>query len=175
MAWNSRNFAIETALKKLGPLARANLFLFEINSVPGGGSPEDIVFSAESAGVPKVSNEAQEVPWMNGVYKTPGVSKYDTMDVSLRVSELDGMKIYDTIYNWYKLIYNPETGIQRPPAECMVDGTVTLLNYQGEVKKQWKMIGMFPLNFGGTPLNRDTADKQAMPVTFAYTYAVRIK
>lgn len=171
--FNTRNFAIEAAMKTLGPLARSNLFLFEINQIPGGGSPEDIVFAAESASVPKVSNETQEIPWMNGIYKMPGVSKYDTMEVNMRISELNGMKVYDTIEYWYKLIYNPETGVQEPPASCMVDGTVSLLNYQGEIKKKWKLVGLFPTNFGGTALSRDNAEKQVMLVTFAYTYALR--
>lgn len=165
------NFSIQAALANLGPLARQNLFLFEINQVPGGGLPEDIRFSAESATVPKSTNDPMVVPWMNGDYKIPGVTKYENIEVGLRVSELNNMRIYNLIYNWYKMIYDPATGIQQVPSTTMKDGKITLLNYQGNPVKTWDVINMFPTNCGGTTLSRESAEKQVMSISFAYTYA----
>lgn len=164
-------FSIGAAMAALGPLARQNLFLFEINSVPGGGSPEDIRFSAETASVPKSTNDPMLVPWMNSEYKIPGITKYENIEVALRVSEQNNMRIYDLLYNWYQLIYNPANGQQQVPASTMKDGKITLLNYQGGIVKAWDVINMFPTSCGGTPLTRDSGDKQVMTVSFAYTYA----
>jgi len=166
------NFSIGAAMSVMGPLARQGLFLFEINKVPAGGSVEDIRFSAESASVPQSKNEPMNVPWMNSEYKIPGITKYENISVALRVSEQNNMRIYNTIYNWYKMIYNPATGVQEVPKTTMVDGTISLLNYQGNMVKRWDVAHMFPTNCGGTPLSRDAAnDKQIMTIEFAYTYA----
>jgi len=165
-------FSIEAAISQMGPLARQNLFLFEINSIPGGGLPEDIRFSAETASVPSSKNEAQTVPWMNSEYKIPGITKYDNISVALRVSEQNNMRIYNLIYNWYRKIYDPATGIQEVPYTTMAEGKISLLNYQGDTVKSWDVIHMFPLSCGGTTLSRDSSDKQVMTIEFAYTYAV---
>jgi hypothetical protein len=166
------NFSIMAAMEKLGPLARQNLFFFEINSIPGGGDPEDIRFSAETATVPKSTNEPMLVPWMNSEYKIPGITKYEAIEVGLRVSEQNNMRIYNLIYNWYKRIYDPATGIQMVPISTMTDAKITLLNYQGLPIKQWDVVNLFPTNCGGTTLTRDSGDNQVMSISFDYTYAV---
>lgn len=165
------NFSIIAAMTTLGPLARQNLFFFEINDVPNGGNPEDIRFAAETASVPKSSNDPMIVPWMNSEYKIPGITKYENIEVGLRVSEANNMRIYNLIYNWYKMIYDPATGIQQTPRSTMRDGKVLLLNYQGNTVKTWDVVNMFPTSCGGTALTRDSGDKQVMSVSFAYTYA----
>jgi hypothetical protein len=168
------NFSIISAMNTLGPLARANLFYFEINSVPGGAggnSSEDIRFAAESASVPKSSNTPMVVPWMNSDYKIPGVTAWDNISVALRVSEANGMRIYDTLNNWYKMIYNPDNGVQQVPATTMATAKISLLNYQGEVTKYWDVYKLFPTSVGGTPLDRGNAEKQIVTIEFAYTYA----
>jgi phage tail-like protein len=164
-------FSIGAAMTQMGPLARQNLFLFEINSVPGGGLPEDIRFSAETASVPNSKNDAMLVPWMNSEYKIPGITKYDNISVALRVSEQNNMRIYNLIYNWYRKIYDPFTGIQEVPFYTMTDAKISLLNYQGNTVKAWDVVNLFPLSCGGTALSRDNADKQVMTIEFAYTYA----
>jgi phage tail-like protein len=166
------NFAIGAAMTHLGPLARQNLFLFEINSIPGGGLPEDIMFAVEKASIPKSKTDPMKIPWMNSEYKIPSTTTYEDISVGLRVSEQNGMHIYDTIYNWYKMIYDPATGIQMPPALTMSQGAkISLLNYQGSVVKTWDIMNIFPTECGGTDLSRDSAEKQVMTINFAYTYA----
>lgn len=171
MASTVDNFSIGAAMQSLGPLARQNLFLFEISNLPGGGNPEDIRFAAETSTVPKSSNEPMTIPWMNSEYKIPGVTKWENISVALRVSEQNNMRIYDIINNWYLMIYNPDTGVQLPPKQTMTDGKITLLNYQGEIVKTWDVINLFPTNCGGTTLDRNNAEKQIMTIEFAYTYA----
>lgn len=165
------SFSINAALTTLGPLARANLFYFEIFNVPSGGNPEDIRFSAETASVPQSTNDIMTVPWMNSEYKIPGITKYEDITVNFRISEQNDMRIYNVLYNWYRMIYNPSTGVQLPPNETFSDGKITLLNYQGESVKEWDIFNMFPTNMGGTALDRGNAEKQVMTIKFAYTYA----
>lgn len=171
MAATVDNFSIGAAMQHLGPLARTNLFLFEISKLPCAGDPNDIRFSAETATVPKSSNDPMVVPWMNSEYKIPGVTKWENISVGLRVSEQNNMRIYDLLYNWYLMIYDPDTGVQLPPSQTMTDGKITLLNYQGEIVKSWDVVNLFPTNCGGTGLDRGNADKQVMTIDFAYTYA----
>lgn len=171
------NFSIESAMTTLGPLARSNLFLFEINNVPGGGysASEDIRFASETASVPQSTNEPMVTPWMNSEYKTPGVTKYADISVALRISELQNMRIYDSLYAWYSMIYDPETGIQIAPASTMSNAKISLLNYQGNVVKYWDVYHIFPKGFGGTPLDRGNTEKQVMTIEFAYTYSIMKK
>lgn len=165
------NFSIQAAMTKLGPLARQNLFFFEINRIPGGGLPEDILFSAEKATVPQSKNDPMKIPWMNSEYKIPSITTYEDITVGLRVSIQNNMRIYDLIYKWYQMIYNPATGIQQTPSTTMTDGKISLLDYSGNTIKTWSVAHMFPTNCGGTDLDRGSPEKQVMNITFAYTYA----
>jgi hypothetical protein len=165
------NFSIASAMSVMGPLARQNLFLFEINKVPSGGNAEDIRFAVEKASVPQSKNDPMKVPWMNSEYKIPGITTYEPISIDLRISEQNNMRIYDTIYNWYKMIYDPATGIQMVPKLTMTDAKVSLLNYQGKTIKTWDIMHIFPTSCGGTSLSRDSGDKQVMAIEFAYTYA----
>lgn len=170
MAGTIPNFHIESAKVQLGPLARTNLFLFEIPALPSKvrGDIKDIMFGCESAQVPGVTNEVQKVPWMNSEYKIPGNSTYEDFRVGIRVAE--HLRILDILDSWYKVIYDPSTGIQGVPADCWVSARVSLLNYQGVIKKVWTLHDMWPSAIEAIELNREGSDKMVVNVTFTYNW-----
>ena len=164
------NFHIEAARTRLGPLARQNLFLFEIPGINflGGNYYDDIVFSAEAASVPGFSTETQLVPWMNSEYKIPGAVKYENFDVTFRISE--NFRVYDILTKWAYKIYDPRTGVCAAPDELILDARVTLLSWQGARMRTWLIHGMYPENIQNVTLDRGDSTPQKASVTFAYGF-----
>ena len=156
--------------------ARASLFdvMFTLPPILGAApvSP-DISFKARSTSLPGDSINSISVPYFGREIKVAGTRTFP--DWSFTVINDEKFTIRNNLEIWMSLLNshvgNLRSDLARGPVAYQSQGTVTQFAKTGEVIKQYRIIGAFPVDVAAIDLDWASGDQiEEYAVTFAYQW-----
>ena len=167
----------------IGGGARPNLFEVELTTLPAGISwdADNFRYMCKAAQLPASQIANIDVPFRGRIFKVAGDRTIENW--SITVINDEDFRIRNAFEEWMQLIARLENNLGATnPSSYMVDADVYQLGRGGKagansnsssgevsaVLKQYKMLGMFPINLGAIDLSYDTGDSiEEFTVEFA--------
>lgn len=146
---------------------RSNNFEIVINGVGG----QDLTFATESFPLPKVSNAAIELAYMNSKVKVAG--QFALEDFELVVKDLIDKDVEKIVNDWQKTVGNLETGKIGWAGDYKKSGTVYEYAPNGSFVRAWKLIGVWPNNVNYGDMDYNNSDKKTISMTLSVDKAFR--
>ena len=172
MAFNVNEFRSQM----VGDGARPNLFEVSM-PFPGFSQPGDaqkkLTFMCKTAQLPGSTVGVVPVQYFGRELKFAGNRTF--ADWTLTIINDEDFVVRNSIESWMNSINSNVSNVRAPaasrPAGYTTDATVTQYGKTGGVIKQYKFIGMFPIDI--TPIDLDWGSNDTIEeytVTFAYQY-----
>jgi hypothetical protein len=125
---------------------RRNLFKVIIHDLPGGSSPRDVIpLSLVSFPVPQLQVERTSIDYGNEQRHVAGGASIE--QVNLVVVDYVKPNVAEQLFDWWKQVYDPDTGAIGLAADYKKNAEVWLYNPKGEKVRTWTLEGVFPTNF----------------------------
>lgn len=127
-------------------LVRSNNWEVAITNFEGG----DIAIYAATATFPNLQVTPYEVAHMNEKVKYAG-GPIEQVELSLSLYDDVDDKMQSGLYQWYKKIYDPDTGKIGLASDYKKNGFLYQYTPAGEELRKWEIFGMFPtsIDHGG--------------------------
>ena len=161
----------------IGDGARPNLFNVTLILPPfvsnSAGSSKQISFMAKAAQLPGSSVGTVPVYYFGRELKFAGNRTFP--DWTLQIINDENFSIRNSLENWLNSINSHEgnlrSGNSLSPASYSIDATVSQYGKTGNVLKEYKFVGMFPIDVAPIDLDWGSNDTiEEYSVTFAYQY-----
>lgn len=129
-----------------------------------------IKFTCKTAAIPGSNLGVIDVPYKGRMAKIPGDKVWDDWNVTILLdNDYLGRGVFEA---WHNLINGFETNVASQgmmnPANCFANATVNLLDRYDNVRRSYRVEGMFPTLVGEVTLGYDQNDMiSEQPVTFA--------
>lgn len=126
----------------LGPMHLSNSKAYEVQrtnhfEVEFDGLGQDFTLSVESCPFPVVGNEVLELSYGNSKVKVAGQATFE--DIEIVVKDAIGADIEMSLWNWRKLVYDPETDKVGWAADYKRNGRVYQYAPDGTHIRTWKI------------------------------------
>jgi len=124
---------------------RKTMFAVVLTPPNAGLDADSLRLSVVSFGVPKIAIERLDLPIQNTVIHLAGIHKgFDPVDMICR--DLIGKDIFKSLLEWFKLVYNPETGVVGSLITNKYKGTGQLMvaGPDGADERIMDLEGVFP-------------------------------
>jgi len=127
--------------------------------IPLDGQDKDVIIAAlEAFKLPKITNEAIELHFQNGVTFVAGKAKTD--QGSLTVKDIVDRDVLGALVRWRNAVYSVKTGKIGLAKDYKKTCYLVLTAPDGTYQRQCKLIGVFPPADPDYPdLNMTTSDK----------------
>lgn len=151
---------------------RSNMAVLRLTPPSGlTGNPTDLVLALSTFPLPKINNEALEIPYGNDRSKFAGPATFDEMSVVYRdycVPDLAGI-----LYAWRLLVYDPETGRVGLAQNYKGQGTIEKTGPDGEsFPRFWKCQGVWPSGMDAGDADLSSGEPVQITMTFQIDRAV---
>jgi len=124
-----------------------------------------------SAPYPKLGVTELEIHYQNSKVKLAG--KADVVqDFPLKVRDRLDKSSRKAISDWFKSVYDPSTGVIGKPSVYKKDGTLVMMNPQGEDVATWKLHGVWPKKVEYGDGDVSSADPVEITVDLSVDYCV---
>lgn len=151
----------------VGELQRVNNFYISIS-----GLPEEVSFLIKSFPLPSSENEVLTLKYGNSFIKLPGSASFSEGELTIYDSiSLDTEK---QVSDWRKTVYDPQTETIGNAANYKKNATITQYTPDGNIQRQWQLIGVWPSAFKPGDLASDGSDLKTMAITLQYDRAYRV-
>lgn len=119
---------------------------FELLVTLGGDTHDtprevSLTLSVDKFSAPKISIDTLEVHYGNNLMKYAGKAKFD--DCSLTVQDYIGANVETTLFNWFKLAYDPNTQVIGLASEYKKSAKVVEYKPNGEYLRSWTLKGVW--------------------------------
>lgn len=163
----SREMSIESIKSNLSSPARTYLWEFFIPNLPGGGDIDAIRTRCVVSEMPNVASEPITVDWRAMKFKVAGKMNM-SHTISLTFLESEDVKIIKALYNWRALVLDPATGRGGQPINYKADAYLELLDTQGDVYCDIRLIGTYPEEMPTLGFDMATTDIAKPTLTLSY-------
>lgn len=173
MAFNVSEFRANM----IGDGARPNLFAvtltFPQNIAGGVDAGKKVTFMAKASQLPGSSINSVPVYYFGRELKFAGNRSF--ADWTLQIINDEDFTIRNAVERWMNAINshagNVRDSASATPSSYSVDAQVTQYGKSGDVLKQYKFVGMFPLDLAPIDLDWGSNDSiEEFAVTFAYQW-----
>lgn len=153
--------------------ARPSLFQVQFNNPANGAGDLKVPFMAKATAIPASNLGIVEVPYFGRNFKIAGTRTFDPWQVTI-VNDEDFL-IRNALEEWSNEI-NSHVGNLRgfgaaTPSSYKTDAKVTQFSKNGEIIREYKFVGIFPVLVGDIPLNWAEGDAiEEFECTFQYDY-----
>lgn len=132
--------------KNLMDIRRDNNFIVSIENVTGDGNSLQLVIT--KAFLPKVSLDVLNIRHGNDAIKLAGVASWEGGTISFH--DVLEESAFNTVMDWFKEIYDPETGKIGKASVYKKSGTIKEAAPDGTYVRTWDVHGMWisALDFG---------------------------
>jgi len=134
----------EAGGKKYEPL-RKNHFRLNISGLPGSADSDTIGLALVSFPVPTVAVERTSIDFGNEQRHVAGGATIE--QANLTVVDYIDPDTAEYLFEWFKEVYDPDTGKVGLAADYKKDGSVVLYDPEGTEVREWSLSGIFPTNF----------------------------
>lgn len=158
---------------------RTNNFKFVLNLstlgiTVGNGVPDDLIeLACDTAGLPTISNDPIELDYGNSNVKVAGKATVD--DVSVAVKDFIEPDVEGVLWEWRKKVYNPETGKIGWAKNYKRDAAIVQYGPNGEVKRKWKLEGVWPTSLDLGDLDYSSGDKKQITMNLSVDNAYIVR
>jgi len=140
---------------------------FEVQLIDVGGT--DLTLAVTSSSLPTITVDQIELSYGNSNVKVAGQVSYDDIDVE--VKDFIEPDIQDIIEEWRKEVYDQETGDLGWAADYKREGILYIYSPSGDVKRTWKLKGVWPTSVNFGDLDYDGGDALQVSVTLSVDMA----
>lgn len=157
--------------------ARPTLFQVEINNPPSGTASgaaiEKIKFMVRATQIPPEIVESIPVGYFGREIKVSGDRAYPDWNVSI-INDED-FAIRDMMEAWSQ-IQNSAVANLRRDRQYKREATITQFGKEGNVLKQYEMVGIFPTTVGPIELSWDNKNQiEIFETTFSFDWWIPVK
>ena len=163
----SREMDVETIKTNLSSPARTYLWEFFVPNMPGGGDIDSVRTRCVISEMPNVASEPITVDWRAMKFKVAGKMNYGHT-ITLTFLESEDVKIIKALYNWRALVIDPATGTGGQPNNYKADAYLELLDTQGSVYLDIRLIGSYPEDVPTIGLDMSSTDLIKPTLTLSY-------
>ncbi len=150
------------------PLRQFNVELVA-GGIPGGGSGQVLRARSRSIVIPGSSTDDAESVFQGFTVMYPGRGQY-SRKLAVEVEETSNLEMYNLLYNWKQLTWDPESGVQLASQQFKITAEVHLLRGDKSIAGKFKVFGMYPQEIGDVTAASDSSDAIRIPVTFNYDF-----
>jgi len=122
--------------------------------------------TVQSVNFPKLEASKEQIEFQNSRRNYAGKGTFG--DITFEVFDVVGQGIGDKLFDWYKKVYDPDSGAVGLASTYKKDGTLILHGPDGGGEKDWRLEGIWP-----TSVDMGEGDMgSAGPVRISCTLAV---
>lgn len=119
-----------------------------------------------SAVIPQRMVETVPIPYLNGSVNTP--SKVQPLqDMTVIFLDYVDTPARAILEQWFKLVYDEETGLMTPPTQLKTDATFLLFGSDGNGLRGYDLHGIFPKQTPERTFDFSQGEHQKMTITFS--------
>ena len=168
---DTRSFNIEAFKARFGDGAKSSLFYFQ-PQWPVGLNPdltqEDAIYLVKTAQMPSTALEEVTLNWQGFDWKFPGKHTYTDFVVTFNI-DLEA-KIRNTFELWSNLAHNPQDNFYNTHDVFMMDQTLQMIGYQGQVILEFTIFDAWPKEISQIQMDYSSTEIATFDVTFTYSY-----
>lgn len=153
--------------------ARNSLFQVRFNNPAQGAGDLKVPFLVKAAQIPASTLGTIEVPYYGRKFKIAGDRVFNPWIVTV-INDEDFL-IRNSLEEWMNEINNHTTNLRgfgsAAPSQYKADATVTQFSKTGAPIREYKFVGVFPIELNEIELNWESTDQiQEFQCTFQYDY-----
>lgn len=161
------DYMLSEGTGKTGEPTRNNTWEVTINDF------QDCTLYASTVSLPTPTVSPIEINHFNEKLKIAGA--VDVPNVSLEVMDTIDPDLAGQLYEWYKKIYDPETGEVGYASEYKKQGSIVQYDSKGNRVREWTLSGMWPATCTMGSLDYSSADPVKIQIDFSVDRAVMSK
>lgn len=164
--------------QSLGPMHMSNNKNYEVQrtnhfELAIQGLSTDVTLAVDSTSLANITIEPIELGYGNSKVKVAGQASFEDQEVVVKdfiVADTEG-----ELYDWFKTVYDPET--DKVGWAANYKRTARLYQYapDGTYVRQWKLEGVWPINFQSSEFTYDGAEKKTVTMTLAVDKAYPVR
>jgi hypothetical protein len=165
---------INTLKSNLTDVQRAYLWDIVIPSPIGSGDWAALQARCQATELPPRKTGVIKVPYK----QTPGANYHGKLDVgqTWKCTFIEGLdkKVYDACYSWHELVVAVRNGISSGDQEIKTDVYVMMLDGNGNITTQVKLVGAYIEEIGQVTLDYENENPVRFDVTWRFDYHEKV-
>ena len=123
---------------------------YELHIAGVGGWDSMIVLAVKSFALPTQESAEVDLAYLNEFVHVAGPGKFSGGDVVCH--DYIDQAVWNTLQEWRKEVYDPETGIIGLAATYKKQGDCIFMGPDGSAERKYKMVGLWPKSLKGDNL-----------------------
>ncbi len=166
-----KGFNIDDFKSNYQDLSRQYLFMIMVNFPGVAGAQfnaDNTKYLISSSSMPTSTITEAEVNWQGMIYPLGTTQEFEDWTVTFRLDS--AAQLRRDFLNWHRAIHNPVTNVHGSPPDYMADQEIWLLDTQGNIVMQMRLVSAWPTSIGELTLDYSAKEISTFDVTWKYVY-----